>query len=275
MHARGQRLLVSARSIAGPRRPGNEDAVATFALGDAGLQAFARVGPHGHERPLADTFSAEAGAAFAVIHGMGGQRSGDIGTGYVLDALTARFRQPVPPGVQAAGAWLDETFRATSAEVKRRADANRGGQGAIAVLLHVRGTTLHVAHAGHVRAYLCRDGRLTPLTRDDTLESDAHTQGLPAETLVPYRNVVTNVLGFGPLVTHVQAHPLQPGDVVLASTRGLHGAVAADRIEGALRLGLPPDETTAVLEALAIEAGAEDNVSMLLVQLTAAPSSDP
>lgn len=266
MRAPGHRLLVSARSTIGPRRSGHEDAVATFALGDAGLQAFAQVGPRGHDRPLAGAFSADAGVAFAVIHGMGGQRSGDIGAGFVLDALTARFRQPIPPGPQAAGDWLDETFRATSAEVKRRADANHRGQGAIAVLSHVRGTTLHTLHAGHVRAYLFRAGRLTQLTRDDTLENDAHDHGLPAEGLSQYRNVVTNVLGFGHLTAHVKAHTLEPGDAVLASTRGLHGAVDAERIEGALRLDLPPDETTAVLEALAIEAATEDNVSMLLAR---------
>lgn len=271
-------IRLSARSITGPGRLGNEDAVATFALTGTGTGpgtgSVEQVGPALHGRPFSGEHPADAGVAFVVMHGLGGQRSGDVGCRYVVDALTARLGAPVPPGTQAGSDWLAETFRATSAEVQRRAAADRGGQGAIAVLILMRGGALHVAHAGHVRAYLFRDGRLTQLTRDDTLESDARDGGLPAEGLSQYRNVVTNALGFERMVVRVQTHALQPGDVVLASTRGLHGAVAAERIEGALRLGLPLDETTAVLEALAIEAGAEDNVSMLLAQLTGVSSAD-
>src|SRR3569623_243676 len=97
---------------------------------------------------------------------------------------------------------------------------------------------LAIAQVGDSRAYLMRDGKLIPLTRDQTLVADLGASGALKPDQVeqfPFRHVLAQALGpkpnVNPVITDVE---VREGDRVLLCSVGLHGAVSEATIAAIL-----------------------------------------
>ena len=106
------------------------------------------------------------------------------------------------------------------------------------------GDRLFVAHVGHSRAYLFRDGDLRPLTTDQTLEHRlATTQGLqPVErTTQDLQHILTDAIGGRSGEPHVEVEHfwLKDGDRLVLCSNGLCEALDDERH------GRPPGLSTA------------------------------
>ena len=140
------------------------------------------------------------------------------------------------------------------------------------------GDDLFVAHVGHSRAYLFRDGHLTQLTRDHTMSWHTTGTGRPAcvaRATQDLQHILTDTIGGnrdGPLVDvdHVR---LQNGDNVLLCTNGLTDMVSDDRIAEVLTLRRAAGEQCQTLVDLALQAGGEDNVTVTLAQYQIPPEN--
>jgi protein phosphatase len=135
--------------------------------------------------------------------------------------------------------------------------------------VYIAGAHLFFAQVGHSRAYLFRRGELTQLTTDHTLEQmrlEGLTPTLLDQSKRDQQHVVTETIGGrhdAPevVVEHVQ---LWTGDRVLLCTNGLTDVVSEDRIADVLASQRRPIEECRRLVELALEAGAPDNVTVLL-----------
>jgi protein phosphatase len=133
------------------------------------------------------------------------------------------------------------------------------------------GDDLFVAHVGHSRGYLFRDGHLTQLTRDHTMAWHTVGTGRPASVAretQDLRHILTDTIGGlidGPLVDvdHIR---LLNGDNVLLCTNGLTDMVSDDRIADVLTQRREAGEQCQLLVDLALQAGGEDNVTVTLAQ---------
>lgn len=261
-------LRVAAHSTEGPVRPHNEDAVAVFALGGGGARGDGKLTP----AALPGAWPADAGVALVVLDGMGGQSTGDVPCAYAIEALAGRLCEAMPAGPAARGArnaWLVDAICLASEHIERRANPD-AGQAATVVLAVAVGAELHLVHAGDVRAYLLRDGRLAQLTRDDSLLNTLRDQGVPEEDLREAPdNVLTQVLGHPRISVqpHGQVLEVGRGDVLLICTNGLHTAVDPATIEEALRRPLDLQEACRVLVELAEAAGAQHNITVMLARV--------
>ena len=97
------------------------------------------------------------------------------------------------------------------------------------------GDRLFVAHVGHSRAYLFRNGELRQLTTDQTLEHRlATTPGLhPAErTTRDLQHILTDAIGgrSGEPRVEIEQSWLKDGDRLLLCSNGLCDAIDDDRI---------------------------------------------
>jgi serine/threonine protein phosphatase PrpC len=135
------------------------------------------------------------------------------------------------------------------------------------------GDELFVAHVGHSRAYLYRNGLLTRLTRDQTLAQRLAETGRasPIElAAADLRHVLTDALGgrAGEPDVEIQNYQLMNGDVVLLCTNGLTDVVEDDKIAGLLRarLGQSLDAQCRGLVDLALERGGPDNITAVLAR---------
>jgi PPM family protein phosphatase len=207
-----------------------------------------------------------SGALWAVADGMGGHGHGDLAADLVIDAL-ARL-----PHGEGGRRLLADAFAAAHDAVQRRARADGLGPiGATAVALLIEGDQAVLAWAGDSRGYRLRDGALEQLTRDHSLVQEMVDRGeLGAREAErhPQANVVTRAVGALQRVEPAfRDLRLAAGDVLLLCSDGLNRCVPETTIAGVLRGAAEPARAARALIEAALEHGAPDNVSAVVVRV--------
>ncbi|MGY2377563.1 PP2C family protein-serine/threonine phosphatase [Pseudomonas sp. SDO524_S393] len=124
---------------------------------------------------------------------------------------------------------------------------------------------LLVFHVGDSRLYRYRDGELSLLTRDQTWYQQALEAGKVDR--LPARNLLLQAIGPGPRVEpQVRVQPVQPGDVLMLCSDGLHGCVPHQEMVQVLAVARRDTLDTACqrLVNLTREYAGRDNVTVLL-----------
>lgn len=209
---------------------------------------------------------------FMVADGMGGHAGGDVASSIAVGQVQ----------------YLDHPYASTSEAERALRDAIADTAADLIDTVRVRpelagmGTTVSalimvddyavIGHIGDSRIYLYRDDTLTQITTDHTFVQRLVDSGriTPEEARYhPRRSVLMRVLGdMDPdpeLDTFIM--PTQPGDRWLLCSDGLSGVVDDVHTSKALGLGLAPGRTADVLLKQALDAGAPDNVTIVLVDV--------
>lgn len=224
---------------------------------------------------------------FAVCDGMGGHNAGEVASQMAIEALASFIRKSAEDdeemtwpfgfdeGLSLEANRLKNAIQVANGSVFRAADnrADLSGMGTTLVAALISGGRLVLGSAGDSRCYLLRDGELRQLTRDDSWVSAAWAEGiLTADEIErhPFRNVITKAVGAkDSLEVDIHEHTLQPGDIALVCSDGLHGMI---HDQGILGLLTPPpgplDEAAKRLIDAANEAGGRDNISVVLLRYT-------
>ena len=241
----GRSLCAAARTHRGTVRPENEDAF--VCRPDLGL--------------------------FAVIDGMGGQQAGREAAELARQAL-------LDAGDPARG-LLSANERILRVAKSRR---DLQGMGCVASAVRIDGAVAKIAHVGDTRVYLAGPAGCEQVTRDHTVAASEQerlglSQGLAGG--LQGRNQVTRDLGgqhhgkdgwFDRLEV-----TLEPGVLLLMCSDGLPGALGSDevfdRLRQAQRGGTAPENLVDDLISRALEAGARDNVTAVVVRQEGEPSS--
>lgn len=210
------------------------------------------------------------GVLWAVADGMGGHGHGDLAADLVIDAL-ARM-----PHGDAGRARLGAALREAHADVQARVQADGLDQiGATVVALMLDHDRAVVGWAGDSRAYLFRDGALSPLTHDHSLVQELVDSAVLTRAEAerhPQANVVTRAIGIGDEADPEFAElAVQPGDRLLLCSDGLTRVVPEPAI--AALLAAAPEPATACRDLIeaTLSAGAPDNVSAVVVAIGAVP----
>jgi serine/threonine protein phosphatase PrpC len=138
------------------------------------------------------------------------------------------------------------------------------------------GADLMVAHVGHTRAYLHRRGGLLRLTEDHTIDRHLARIGRPVSVErrgQDLQHILTDAVGAKgdrPLV-EVEQFSVEDGDTVLLCTNGLTDMVPESRIAEVLALRRRSQEQCETLTDLALAAGGEDNVTVVVAQYRLPP----
>lgn len=220
---------------------------------------------------------------FVVADGMGGHAAGEVASDMAVravhDVLSGRSDPEetviVGPGQhmdrsQAMRERLRYAMNQASTQIRRTSDdrPEMRGMGTTVVVLVIEGELAHLAHVGDSRAYLFRDGRIERLTRDHTVvqqEIDAGRLTPELARILPYRNILTQSVGFhGPVEPDVDTRDVCPGDVFVLCSDGLTDVLDDDAIARVLS-GRTADELADALTDAALAAGAEDNVTVIVV----------
>jgi serine/threonine protein phosphatase PrpC len=225
-----------------------------------------------------DTLAADMELGMALVaDGMGRNRAGEVASRMARDIVVAGLRatRGAHPG-DASRAIVDVLEQANREIYKAAQDepGYRGMASSLALLLF-RGQRVAMAHVGDSRVYRLRAGRLTLLTRDDSLLSDQIEMGLiAAEDAGASRNrhLVTQALGAQEqIVPRYREEELQQGDIYLVCSDGLNDMVDDADIElivDSLQANLPL--AAKHLVQFANDLGGLDNVSVVLVKAEAA-----
>lgn len=214
---------------------------------------------------------------FVVADGMGGHAGGAVASAIAVDA----FRPFAGAGAVDPHTVIDAVAGA-NAEILRRGSADAGVQGmgttVVGLAMSRLGTndSIMLFHVGDSRAYMYRGGVLTQMTSDHSLVADLLSRGEigpEAARRHPQRNIVTRALGLMPAVD-VDIRSIDPkvGDRFLLCSDGLTSEVDFEEI--AIVMSTLSDVSSAVEELIARAqvAGAHDNVSVVVVEITAVSS---
>lgn len=208
---------------------------------------------------------------FVVADGMGGHRAGEVASTTAVQALREHL---------ADGHDLSVAVEAANASVfgKSRDDPDMRGMGTTLTAMRIEEGTAFIGHVGDSRAYLLRDGQLTQVTEDHSLVEELVREGrlTPEEAAVhPQRSVITRAIGVDEDVDVATYEiELRDDDRVLLCSDGLTSMIRDDAIRSILETESDPQVAADRLVTAANEAGGEDNITVLIVDVAGDPAAE-
>jgi protein phosphatase len=252
------RLEVESRCHVGAVRGRNEDASYTFVAQAGGSEPLPMFG------------------LFIVADGMGGHDEGHTASRlvsrtvaqYILENL---YQPMLGEGHGTAEQTVQEVIE-QSVLVSNRSLATLGGDKEMGTTLTVAlilGRRLFLAHVGDSRAYLLQDGDLSVVTTDHSIVQVLQDSGqITVEEAAshPKRNLLYRAL-MGEKIDSVDAYsrPLPPKGLLMLCSDGLWGLVPQPRLATILAREVPLQARADLLLEEALEAGGDDNVTVILV----------
>ena len=272
---------VAARSERGMARDSNDDHYLVVRLARSQETLATSLSPADVPAPFQ-----EQGYAMLVADGMGAGGAGSVASRIAISTIAhlaldhGRWNLRVNPDTaMEIMARAEQFYGRADAEVFARSRAGTAltGMATSLTAAYSAGDSLFVAHVGHSRAYLFRQGALTLLTRDHTMARQMAAARCPVpveRNAQDLQHILTDAIGAGhnaPAVD-VEQFRLSNGDLVLLCTNGLTDVVDEGRIAEVLSLPRQPAEQCAILTELALERRTEDNVTVVLGQYRIPPA---
>ena len=209
---------------------------------------------------------------FVVADGMGGHAGGDVASAIAV----TRIREAdtlFDNGDDAAFALQTALLAANALITETVLDhPELTGMGTTVTAISRIGSRIALAHIGDSRLYLLRGGVLEQITADHTFVQRLVDSGriTPEEAAVhPRRSVLMRVLGDVDAAPEIDTAVLEvkPGDRWLLCSDGLSSYVTDDKIRAALRIQLAPETIADRLVKEALDQGAPDNVTVVIMDV--------
>ena len=209
---------------------------------------------------------------FFVADGMGGHAGGDIAsaiTAQRMAQMDAEYATADDAGAALLARILETNQLLTETVSSHTELAGMGTTFSGLVFVEDKAV---LAHIGDSRIYLCRDGKTSQVTKDHTFVQRLVDLGriTEQEALVhPRRNVLLRVIGDTnePPQLDFEVITTKPGDRWMMCSDGLNGYVSDQIIHMNLSSDQTGEEVVEVLIGEALEAGAPDNVTVVLVDV--------
>ena len=222
----------------------------------------------------------EYGYAMVVADGAGKQGSGAVASRVAVSTLAhlavkygnwnlrldARAAESVVDKVE----WFYE-LAARAVTGYSLSDSALSGMRTTLTAAYSAGDDLFYSHVGHSRAYLFRDGQLTQLTKDHTVEQRLIES--PGPVPLPagahdLGHILTDAIGAGngPPTVDVERFRLRDGDMILLCTDGLTAVVDDESIADLLAHPRSLDDQCRQLVDLAFSRGTDDDATVILAK---------
>jgi len=209
---------------------------------------------------------------YVVADGMGGAKAGERASRLAVDTVAESILHAQPRDSKALLVAVEEANRRVLEAAAN--DPALEGMGTTLVAALEQGEELLIASVGDSRAYLLDGSGFRAITQDQSWVNEVgRPLGLNEEALRthPMRHVLTMAIGAGIALEINYYHDirLQPGDMLLMSSDGLHGVVEEERIAQILRdgpPGQPLEDKCRELIAAARCAGGPDNITAVLLR---------
>jgi len=214
---------------------------------------------------------------WAVADGMGGHAAGDVASRIVADALSGLFglspQELRPMNVQEALKRANDRILTYTREHPK----TRGMGSTVAGIVQVHlGDAPHwsIFNVGDSRVYRCFENKMSRVTVDHSEIEEMILSGEITEEegrTHAGRNVITRSMGSDPApVADLWVSPQTVGERFLICSDGLTTEVSDHDIAEILTTIEDPDQAAGALLDMTLEAGARDNVSILVIDVRGA-----
>lgn len=205
---------------------------------------------------------------WAVADGMGGYEAGNVASNMIVKSLEeVTNKSSLNDFIDS----VEDRLIDVNHRILEYADIMLDGRtlGSTVVTLAIKGHVGICLWAGDSRLYRLRNNELLQLSRDHSQVEELVQQGFltPEEAEVhPDSNVITRAIGASPdIYIDINVFSVQLGDTFLLCSDGLYNMVSKDEIYETLN-SLPLQEAIDALIQKALDNGANDNVSVILVK---------
>lgn len=212
------------------------------------------------------------GYLFVVADGVGGLDLGEIASSKAVSVLVQEFEKAqggamlislLPRLVQFANAAVHDCTLAPEFRGKKMATT--------AVACALRHDQAIISHVGDSRCYLVRKGIAKQITQDHTWVNEQRKMGVISAGDIATsesRHVLIRSLGPEMFVSpDTTALTLQPGDVLVLCSDGLHDEMPTEIMASIVTQNKPPDEIAQELVARAVEIDGNDNTTAQVIRV--------
>jgi protein phosphatase len=212
------------------------------------------------------------GYLFAVADGVGGYDLGEVASATAISVLTGEFAKAqagamlislLPRLVQQANAAVHDCTLAQAYRGKKMATT--------LVACALRYDQAIISHVGDSRCYLVRNGQAKSVTQDHTWVNEQRKMGLISVSEMAVsesRHILIRSLGPEMFVSpDTIALTLQPGDVLVLCSDGLHNEMSDAAIAGIVSQNKDMDEIARELVARAVEIDGGDNTTAQVIRV--------
>jgi serine/threonine protein phosphatase PrpC len=207
---------------------------------------------------------------FVVCDGMGGHLAGEVASRMAVDSVLTTWTTSMPSPTEKA--MRTAIRQANGAVFAASLDSETRGMGTTCTALSLSGKEAFIGHVGDSRCYQVHRGACTQLTSDHSRVGEMLRMRLitPEQAAHhPARSQLTRSLGAAPGVqVDIVRAPLHKSDAFVLCSDGVWDLVSRPEIANACAIGSSPATAAEQLIALALERGAPDNVSALVVNVT-------
>jgi len=203
----------------------------------------------------------------AVADGLGGDVAGD----YAAEKIKIKFADLEHITNNNEQQELDQLVRqidrAIYAEGQRIRNLEGMGSTFVGVLL--RNGLAHWVHVGDSRLYFLQGDNLIQVTKDQTLARFLLEEGdiTPAQLPTHYsRHVMDQCIGCGQSEPETGSLQFQAGDLLVLSTDGLHKQIPEPTLKSIINAATDLETKAKSLVNAALEAGGNDNITIVMAQ---------
>ncbi|HUT55744.1 MAG TPA: Stp1/IreP family PP2C-type Ser/Thr phosphatase [bacterium] len=220
---------------------------------------------------------------YIVADGMGGHQGGGYASSRAVAQIKAEIlrqegKQESTQPLSAASGRTPAQIRLKSALLltnemlfkKAMEDSTLRGMGTTVTAIQLDHVVANIAHVGDSRLYLMRNGDLLQISRDHSWVQEQVDAGVLSEEearVHPLKNIITRSLGHDrELIVDLDRREYQPGDRFMLCSDGLTNMVDDETIKQVMR-GKDLEASVKELIRLALEAGGQDNITTLIVEI--------
>ena len=234
------------------------------------------VGKHRDRNEDAFDYDSDVGF-FVVADGMGGLDAGDIASRATVAIFQQGLSQPDSlTSYNKAGRLALLHNLAIEANNQVYTCANlydcQTQMGTTLTAGFVSSSQLLYVHVGDSRIYLIRQDKIRQLTKDHSLVQEMVDMGkisLEEARTHMQRNIISQAIGLESVIdVDCGECQLEPGDILLACTDGLHDMITSDlEIAALIQTAETLDTGASNLVQKALENGGMDNITVVLVEI--------
>jgi PPM family protein phosphatase len=212
------------------------------------------------------------GFLFVVADGVGGLDLGEVASATAVSVLTDEFAR-APAGSMLISLLPRLIQQANSAVHDRALDPQYRGKRMATTLVAcaLRYDQAIISHVGDSRCYLVRNGQARQVTQDHTLVNEQRKLGLLSAGDIPSsdsRHVLIRSIGPEMFVSpDTTALSLQPSDVLVLCTDGLHDEMSEEEIAAIASQKKDPPQIARELVARAVEIDGGDNTTAQVIRV--------
>lgn len=214
------------------------------------------------------------GDIFVVCDGMGGHVGGETASSTAVDSIMEYMSSELFPEIKTA---MADAIKYAHEKVRQKAQEmpELKGMGTTVVMLVIKEEKAYIAHVGDSRIYFLSDNKLHRITKDQSYVQMLIDQKIISEEESeshPRKSELLQAIGTKPTVEpDIAEQAILPknGDIFLLCSDGLSGMVNDLTIQATIKnTEKPIQERGDELLQLALNAGARDNVSIQLIQIS-------